>query len=278
MQKSLPTTGQLLTQSWNLAKQEWKATLKWTLGLAVFTYVMQILNIFLTVTSHRNDVPHSISPLSFLVSVLTLLGALFFTVGLLRYLSEKTAPEIRKRPLYWNTYVGVLIAVLLTFPLLLIGFFFLILPGIWIGVALSYSSLEVVENGHGATDAMRASYNLVKGRWWAVFGRNAMLALIIAGIDLAVWLGFILILAVVAFITLRIAPLQGALTAQSIGAYVKVPSHAAFLTIGVFAGLGFSLLLSTFLKVFSVLLATSWQVNMFHALKDTAEKTSVTKK
>ncbi len=54
------------------------------------------------------------------------------------------------------------------------------LPGIWLSVLLGYSLPVLVEDGARGLEALRASANLVRGRWWATFGRTLATGLIVA--------------------------------------------------------------------------------------------------
>lgn len=51
-----------------------------------------------------------------------------------------------------------------------IGFFLLVLPGIWALVATGFSSQNFVLDKPDAIESIKKSLNMVKGRWWNVFG------------------------------------------------------------------------------------------------------------
>jgi hypothetical protein len=54
----------------------------------------------------------------------------------------------------------------------------LIIPGIWLGIALSFAGyVFVIEHRHGI-DALRQSKDYIKGYWWAVLGRTLLLGII----------------------------------------------------------------------------------------------------
>lgn len=52
-----------------------------------------------------------------------------------------------------------------------IGLFLLIIPGIWLGVAISFASYLMFEENVRGVAALKASMALVKGRWWSVVWR-----------------------------------------------------------------------------------------------------------
>ncbi len=73
-------------------------------------------------------------------------------------------PSVRRR-------IGALIgASLLIMLLVLIGTILCILPGIYLYVALSFTTPALILEGQSVTNALRRSRALVKGDWWRVFG------------------------------------------------------------------------------------------------------------
>lgn len=69
-----------------------------------------------------------------------------------------------------NRFLNVVLASVLSTIICVMGFVFLIIPGIWISVALSLSTVLLVRGDLDAIGALRKSYDLVKGNWWNVFG------------------------------------------------------------------------------------------------------------
>ena len=58
------------------------------------------------------------------------------------------------------------------------AFVMLIIPGIWLGIALSFTAFIFVIEGRRGIDALRQSKDYVKGYWWAVLGRSLLLELV----------------------------------------------------------------------------------------------------
>jgi uncharacterized membrane protein len=80
---------------------------------------------------------------------------------------------------YWNT-VG---AYLLTTIIVVIGFILLIAPGIFLACKLAFVPYLVVDKKLGATEAIRASWNLTKGHGWKVFFIGLLaIPIVIAGL------------------------------------------------------------------------------------------------
>lgn len=94
----------------------------------------------------------------------------------------------RQAPLLGNSLDRALSkAVPLVFGSILVGLLsflaslLLILPGIYVGVRLVFTPCAIALENRGATEGLRYSWNLVKGRWWGVFW-----ALVVPGLILAV--------------------------------------------------------------------------------------------
>ena len=80
----------------------------------------------------------------------------------------------------------------------------LIVPGIIFGVYTAFSLFALVVDGKKGFEALLESYSLVKGRWWAVFGRIAFLALVAAGMFICYGIAVFII----SFVTSSIMPAQ----------------------------------------------------------------------
>lgn len=63
--------------------------------------------------------------------------------------------------------IGVSLLVAL---IVMVGFVFLIIPGIYLSVKLSQASFRFVEDDLGVIAAMKASWEDTKGHWWPIFG------------------------------------------------------------------------------------------------------------
>ena len=70
---------------------------------------------------------------------------------------------------------------LLLLTLLVLAFLAFVVPGIWLGVAWSMAFPVLLVEGKGGMNALRRSFQLVQGCWWATFGR-LFVANLIAGI------------------------------------------------------------------------------------------------
>lgn len=107
------------------------------------------------------------------------LGGLFLTllmiVSAMKPVQTQLKDIFREAWLKLGQGLGVFVLSMLFVAL---GTIFFIVPGIIIGVFLAFSLYVcVIENKKGM-DALKRSWNLVKGNWWQVFGRLLLLGII----------------------------------------------------------------------------------------------------
>lgn len=69
-----------------------------------------------------------------------------------------------------ENYVSIILANLITFSLIGIGFVFLIIPGIILAVRLSFVSLLVMDKKMEPIAAIEKSWEMTKGHGWKIFG------------------------------------------------------------------------------------------------------------
>jgi hypothetical protein len=78
----------------------------------------------------------------------------------------------------WDDLPAVSWAVLFAIAGSALGFLAFILPGIWLAVSWEFAAQAVVVEGCRGTAALRRSFELVRGRWWRVFGIIFLLSLL----------------------------------------------------------------------------------------------------
>jgi len=79
----------------------------------------------------------------------------------------------------WKKLWQYLLVTILVVFFVMITSFLLIIPGIIVGVYLAFSSFVLIIEGEKGINALKRSWNLVKGNWWKVFGRIILLNIII---------------------------------------------------------------------------------------------------
>ncbi|OEK05952.1 hypothetical protein [Roseivirga misakiensis] len=66
----------------------------------------------------------------------------------------------------------------LTYIVVIIASFFLILPGIYVGIALTLGASIIVFESSNPIDAFSRSFKLVSGKWWSTFGLLIVMGII----------------------------------------------------------------------------------------------------
>lgn len=130
------------------------------------------------------------------------------TAAILRYLVFQplvTAAHIAavmalgrgERPTPWwsiargmERWGAVLAVVLLAAVAVAIGFIFLIVPGIYLGVALYFSTQAVVAEDRSPLEALGRSRELVRDQWWRVFGIGIVFSVMIGVVGGLIGAGF----------------------------------------------------------------------------------------
>lgn len=169
MTHPLPGIRTLLETSWRLFISTWNESVKVTIGF-LYIGLIQFATILL-----GSYVP-AFASLAFVIQVI-----LVFATILVAILSIQTMLRLEKGETHAITSKDRDRAVRLILPLLWIvvleviiiagGFLALIIPGLYLSIALSFSGLLLIDGDLHGLQALNASRALIKGRWWASCGR-----------------------------------------------------------------------------------------------------------
>ena len=88
---------------------------------------------------------------------------------------KKVSFDAFKMPV--TTYLNYLGTSIVVGFLVGIGIILCFLPGIFIGVRLSFATNYVIDRGYGVADAIKASWHDTKGNFWGIFGAVIVIAL-----------------------------------------------------------------------------------------------------
>lgn len=89
----------------------------------------------------------------------------------------------------WSMFLPMIIVGFFQGLVIFGGFILLIIPGIYLAMALAYAQLVFVDQGVRGWQALAVSRELVRGRWWPVFWRNLAASLVMGlGLSLIVLL------------------------------------------------------------------------------------------
>ncbi len=80
---------------------------------------------------------------------------------------------------------GILLSIILSIALLFL-YVLLIIPGIIFSIYWAFAYYALITDNVGFTKAMSHSKDLVKGRWWTVFGYNLLQGLIVGGVSMII--------------------------------------------------------------------------------------------
>ncbi len=207
----LPGSIDLVKRTWNIYTKKWNEFItlsSWFIyfgianfALAIFMHYMPVGGAFIAI------------PLQIVMALLSVWAVIRLMQAALNAIDEKPvllAPEDSAKS--WNFFWPLLITGLLQFVIILGGTICLIIPGIYLAVALAYSSLHIIDRNMKGMEAIKASYRLVKGRWWSVWWRETASGVLI-GLGMLIVVG--LIEAIVSSIALGPAGLTSSLADPS---------------------------------------------------------------
>lgn len=116
-----------------------------------------------------------------LASVVYIVGMIWGTTALLNKVTKMDQPMTlgqaysAAKPFIWPMIItGILVGIFT-----IIGFILLVIPGIIVGVWLSFAMYIVIAEGKSGMEAVKASKAYVTGYWWAVFGRLLLIGLVV---------------------------------------------------------------------------------------------------
>ncbi|MEZ0392269.1 MAG: hypothetical protein ACAH59_08645 [Pseudobdellovibrionaceae bacterium] len=105
-----------------------------------------------------------------------------------------------------------------------VGFILLIIPGVWFSVASIFSSALFVTEKQDAVEVIKRSLELVRGRWWNIFGFMILLTLLNVAGGLCLMVGLLL--------TFPVSCLAIVMAAEKLSAHTPItplkPPEAAF--------------------------------------------------
>ncbi|MCE9585831.1 hypothetical protein K8R04_00755 [Candidatus Uhrbacteria bacterium] len=167
--KPLISFGELLGSGWDQFIRDWKPNLELSirfLGASLLGFIATLL---------ASPLPPLGATVLRLIAVLAGGAIIVHTTLILTDVIRKRDAgdvkakydDVRGRALFWP-FIWVMILRSLAVAGGIIAF---VLPGIWMSIAFSFAPIILLENGLRGTEALAASHELVKGRWWQVFGR-----------------------------------------------------------------------------------------------------------
>jgi hypothetical protein len=178
--------GEVVTSAWNHFKRCWPVLVGGMVIMSMISAVPGMIHGLLVATRVVEQGTVAAAVLQMVATLLQYLISAFFQVGWLRMLLtvlRNGNPELGTLFSGGNRFLALFASFLLTFVGAAFGFLLLIVPGVFLLLALSFTSFFVVDANMGPLAAMRASFTATKGQRLniLVFGFVAML-LMVAGV------------------------------------------------------------------------------------------------
>lgn len=191
-----------ITLTFNFIKQEIKPLMK---SFAVIALPLIFVDMFVKSYVVRASLPMLLDPSPDLDQALGNIGStllsylstmvMYFWIGLyaisyIRVYQDKyvvqdesviTAGEVWR--VLMRNFGKILLWGFLYVLMVVIGFMFLFIPGIYFAVIFAFTAFFIVLENKSISSGMSASTDLVKGQWWNFFGYLFMLQLIVGGLS-----------------------------------------------------------------------------------------------
>ncbi|MBI5655004.1 hypothetical protein HZC53_05140 [Candidatus Uhrbacteria bacterium] len=169
MPKQLPGAWELVMDSWRLFTANWNQTIKisiWLLYFGLAEFAIYLLSIFTPTAGFL------LMPLGLAMGVVSIWISIRLMLATLKLADKKSLGDpAADNSRAWDLFLPLVWIGILEFLIVMGGFLLLIIPGIFLSVALSFSQLILVEKDKRGLEALSASRELVKGRWWSTFWR-----------------------------------------------------------------------------------------------------------
>lgn len=179
---SLNPLGSLFSGAWKLYRARWRVLVEIVLLPTLITVLGYVLMVLGTPFSVLGALVVFIGWVVFVFSGLTVIFSVHNDTGV----DDSYKSTIGWFwPFLWIAALEVLAVVG--------GSIMLIIPGIWLSVALSLAAYVFVIERRRGIDALRQSKDYVKGYWWAVMGRVLLLALIFIAAAIVIEVPFAMI-------------------------------------------------------------------------------------
>jgi len=183
----MPGARQLMLESWRMFTATWSQTTRitiWFLYVGLASFAVSVLAKF-NPWAALLDIPVQIAAV-----VISLWCGIRLFLALLDLVDSKPAGDLDKdSSRAWGMFLPMVVIGLLQGLVTFGGFILLIVPGIYLSIALAYSQLAYIDQGIRGWQALTFSRELVRGRWWGVFWRNLVSSLVMGlGLSLIVLL------------------------------------------------------------------------------------------
>jgi len=251
MPQPLISARDLVVTSWKQFLQDWKQTLEISVWLIAPGAIMLAGAYAARPFTDAATAQISSAVFEAIGFFLTLVITMRLELFVLRKDRVRSTLPKDLKPITKELIFSFLFIALIELAAIVGGLVAFVLPGIWLAVALMFSRYAFLEDGTRGIKALEASFALVKKRWWEVFWRTVACSLVFTPL---------IVLALFA-ITMIISAIAGADQA----ALIFHPSDAVPID-PIAKAIRYTL--ESIVQVILLPLFVTWQVKLFHALKD----------
>lgn len=175
LNKKMIKISDLITKAWDFYRKNFKLLLPIIIILFLVSTLESVIRSFV----YQPDDYVGIYVIGMIISIPFYLAMLWLTVVMIEFLArmlkgEKAALESIYKIALKKLPMAILISLLVGLAVVG-GTLLLIIPGIIFAIWFNFSIYTYVLEGKTGTEAMKESKILVKGRWWPVFWRLALL-------------------------------------------------------------------------------------------------------
>jgi len=175
----------IIKESWELYVKNWKMLLKYSTLFLIPTLAMALTPFLLTLLQYLQTAAWLSMLLLLIIIAAMMIVTLWLSIGLAKILKNlidnqpnQTFKETIKNSsnLIWPVVYTSLLSALI----ILGGTLLFILPGVIFSIWYVFTFYAVIFDGEKGPNGLRASKNLVTGRWFAILWRIAVLACVFA--------------------------------------------------------------------------------------------------
>ncbi|HSR88769.1 MAG TPA: hypothetical protein VLK22_00005 [Candidatus Udaeobacter sp.] len=186
----LKSPTEIIVDSWNLYKKNWRGFLPFIIMLFLPTLILSAIG---TISLYLSVYLPSAALFSNIIIMLVFAASMVFAIWVTTALARTILDSLVGNQIKWKETFStssaliwpvILVSLLITLSVIG-GTLLLIIPGIIFAVWYTFASYAVILDGAKGLNALRASKALVVGRWWAVAGRILFIALVFGVLNAA---------------------------------------------------------------------------------------------
>ena len=180
MQYTLPTVRTLILDTWNTFKKHLEDLQRFIYPLLIGSFIYSLIQFFLlrsanTLALHITLVCMYIAFI-FWYAIRLMQALLQIEAGQKITFNTKSTSQAKK------SIPSLLFIAFFQELIILGGFFLFVIPGIYFGIALSFSSFIHLETQKKGFNALGASRDLVRNKWWAIFWRQCVFGFVCSSV------------------------------------------------------------------------------------------------